>query len=184
MLSKETFEKIYRDLDRVSPLDTDCGLLCGCACCTGAYADGEEMGIFLLPGEEQLFSPEDDWLDWSEEDAGELGFPDSWPEKVPFIHCKTPPTCPRERRPLQCRTFPLAPHLTASGELSLVYNDLDMPYRCPLIEEEIPLNDDFVEATLAAWRILIDDPAIRDMVREDSVDREQAALQLAEMLGF
>ena len=59
-----------------------------------------------------------------------------------------------------------------------------MPYRCPLIEEEIPLNDDFVEATLAAWRILIDDPAIRDMVREDSVDREQAALQLAEMLGF
>ena len=85
MLSKETFEKIYRDLDRVTPLDTDCGLLCGCACCTGAYADGEEMGIFLLPGEEQLFSPGDDWLDWSEEDAGDLGFPDSWPEKVPFM---------------------------------------------------------------------------------------------------
>nr|MCR4805553.1 hypothetical protein [Clostridia bacterium] len=63
------------------------------------------------------------------------------------------------------------------------YNDLDMPYRCPLIEEQIPLNDDFVEATQRAWDMLIQDPRVRDLVREDSIEREEAVNMLADMLG-
>ncbi len=183
-LSKEQYEEIYRLLDRVSPLDTDCGKLCGAACCTQSYADGEEMGIFLMPGEEALFGPEDDaWLERTHESAEDLGFPASWVESVAFVHCKTPPVCPREKRPIQCRTYPLTPHLDAEGHLTLVYNDLDMPYRCPLIEEQIPLNDDFVEATLKAWDMLIQDPRVRDLVREDSIEREEAVNMLADMLG-
>lgn len=184
MITARTFRAIYRLLDRVSPLDTDCGKLCGAACCTSAYEHGEEMGIFLLPGEEQLHSPQDDWLDWSEESAEELGFPESWTDPVCFVHCKTPPVCPREKRPLQCRTFPLAPHLDAEGTLTLVYNDMDLPYRCPLIEEQMPLNDDFVQATQTVWAHLIRDPRIYDMVREDSIERETAILELGKMLGF
>ncbi|MCR4724804.1 MAG: hypothetical protein K5772_05185 [Clostridia bacterium] len=182
--TERTFRAIYRLLDRVSPLDADCGQLCGAACCTSAYEDGEEMGIFLLPGEEQLHSPDDSWLDWSAESAADLGFPDSWTGDVCFVHCKTPPHCPREKRPIQCRTFPLAPHLSEDGELTLVYNDLDLPYRCPLIDGQTPLNDNFVQATQTVWEHLIRDPRIRDMVREDSIEREQAILQLQEMLGF
>lgn len=183
-LTERTYRAIYRLLDKVSPLDTDCGALCGAACCTSSYEDGEEMGIFLLPGEEKLHSREDEWLEWSEESAEGLGFPDSWPEKVCFVHCKTPPRCPRSKRPIQCRSFPLAPHLNADGELSLVYNDMDLPYRCPLIDEQTPLNDDFVQATETVWKHLIRDPRIRDLVREDSAAREESILRLQEMLGL
>ena len=38
-------------------------------------------------------------------------------------------------RPLQCRTFPLTPHLTEDGILLLIYNDEELPYICPLIEK-------------------------------------------------
>ena len=36
-ISKTTYEAIYRLLDRVSPVDYDCGTLCGGACCTCTY---------------------------------------------------------------------------------------------------------------------------------------------------
>ena len=56
-------------------------------------------------------------------------------------------------RPFQCRTFPLTPHITEDGILTLIYNDEDLPYSCPLIDEEIPLNDDFVRATYTVSEI-------------------------------
>ena len=64
-ITKTTYQAIYRLLDRVSPVDFDCGILCGAACCLCDYipedipytADGDEnadsyMGLMLLPGEE------------------------------------------------------------------------------------------------------------------------------------
>ncbi|MBQ4371343.1 MAG: hypothetical protein II803_02915, partial [Firmicutes bacterium] len=72
---------------------------------------------------------------------------------------------------------------SGDGELSLVYNDFETPYRCPFIEEEIPLNDDFVSVTLEAWRRLIQDPLIYDLVRMDSKAREEDIMELAEKLG-
>ena len=181
-LKKREYEAIYRLLDRVSPVNFDCGTLCGCACCV---TEGEaEMGIYLLPGEEKLHSRKDDWLEWSVERAEDYEFPESWKGNVNFIRCKTPPHCPREKRPIQCRTFPLAPHITEDGELMLVYQDIDVPYACPLIDQEIPLEDRFVQATLTAWRRLITDPLIYDLVKMDSEAREQATSELAEMLGL
>ena len=180
-ITKDTYEEIYRMLDEVSPLDSDCGELCGAACCT-LGKDGD-MGIYLLPGEEKLYGPEDsDWFELTKERAQDYEFPDSWRGTIYFAKCKNPPHCRREKRPMQCRSFPLLPHLTADGLLSMVYCDLDVPYDCPLIEQEIPLNDDFVEATEEAWSRLIEDPLIYDLVRMDSQAREEAASELAEML--
>ncbi len=179
-LRKIDYENIYRLLDAVSPLDCDCGAFCGAACCTAG--DDGDMGIYLLPGEEKVFGPEDDWLIVTKERAEDYEFPDSWHGAVYFVRCKTPPHCPREKRPIQCRSYPLLPHLTQDGVLSLVYNDLETPYGWPLIEEEIPLNDDFVEVTQKAWARLIKDPFIRDLVRMDSKAREDAAAELAAML--
>ncbi len=180
-ITKKTYEEIYRMLDAVSPLDGDCGRLCGAACCT-AGSEEDEMGIYLLPGEEMMFGQEQDWVEKSCDKAEDYVFPDSWHGAVWFIRCKTPPHCPRERRPIQCRSFPLLPHLTAEGVLSMVYNDIDTPYSCPLIEEEIPLNEGFVEQTKKAWEMLIRDPLIYDLVRMDSIAREDAARELAEKL--
>jgi hypothetical protein len=178
-IRKRTWRAIYRLLDRVSPVDYDCGKLCNAACCTycGDLQE-EDLGIYLYPGEEKLHRKEadesQDWLKWSVEKAEDFDFPDSWSGNIYFGHCKTPPICPRELRPLQCRTYPLTPHLDENGVLSLIYNDEDLPYSCPLIEDEIPLNDDFVKATYTVWKHLLRDPLIYDLVAMDSKERRNA----------
>ena len=110
-IKKRTWQAIYRLLDSVCPIDGDCGRLCGAACCTAGDTDGEELGIYLYPGEEKLHSRKDDWLTWTVENAEDYEFPDSWRGNVYFVKCKTPPHCPRKERPLQCRTYPLSPYL-------------------------------------------------------------------------
>lgn len=174
IIKKSTYKAIYRLLDKVSPLTTDCGALCSASCCTcggdSTAEDGEDfdMGIYLLPGEEKIFTREEPWLKWSIEDAEDYEFPDSWFGKVYFARCKTPPQCPREMRPLQCRFYPLAPFLSQKGELSLILSPVDLPYECPLIAERMTLEPAFIQATFTVWKRLIQDPLIRDLVEMDS----------------
>lgn len=183
-IRKSTYKAIYRLLDRVSPVDFDCGKLCGAACCTcggdSAQEDGldYEMGIYLLPGEEKIFTQKEDWLKWSTEYAEDYEFPDSWFGKIYFVRCKTPPVCHREMRPLQCRFYPLAPHFTEDGKLTLILSTLEVPYSCPLIKankkaekENLSLNRDFIKATYTVWKHLVRDPLIFDLVQMDSDDR-------------
>ena len=130
--------------------------------------DEPEMGIYLLPGEEKVHSRKEDWLVWSVEQAEDHDFPETWKGKIYFVRCKTPPDCPREKRPIQCRTFPLSPHFTEDGQLVMVLNDLTLPYSCPLIEEEMELDRMFLEVTHACWLQLVGDPLIRDLVQMES----------------
>ena len=181
IIKKRTWKAIYRLLDRVSPIDGDCGKLCGAICCTCGSNDGlkentgssDELGSYLYPGEHKIHNKKDDWLQWSVEPAEDYDFPDSWVGPVYFVKCKTPPVCPRSKRPFQCRTYPLSPYISEDGFLELVYNDEDLPYTCPLIEQEIPLNDDFVKATYTVWSHLIRDPLIYDLVEMDSRSRDE-----------
>ena len=179
IIKRRTWRAIYRLLDRVSPVDYDCGSLCGAACCMCEDADtvsGEEsdyeMGIYLYPGEEKIHSRKEDWLLWSVERAEDFEFPDSWIGNVYFVRCKTPPNCPREKRPFQCRTYPLTPHITQEGLLTLIRNHEELPYTCPLISNHMDLNRDFVKATYTVWKHLLRDPLIYDLVEMDSRMRE------------
>lgn len=173
-IRKDTYRAIYRLLNRVSPLPGDCGQLCSAACCScGGDGSGEDsldfdMGIYLLPGEEKLFTQKEDWLKWNVDYAENFEFPASWYGKVYFVRCKTPPQCPREMRPLQCRFYPLAPYLSKDGELSLILSTTELPYRCPLIDDNVPLQESFIKATYTVWKHLIRDPLIRDLVKMDS----------------
>ena len=159
--TKRQWQAIYRLLDRVSPVPYDCGKLCGSACCTvsGEHPD-EEMGIYLYPA--------DHWLSWTAEPAEDYEFPDSWNGDVYFVRCQDPPHCPRHKRPLQCRTYPLAPRLTDEGVLILIKNDENLPYTCPLIVNDMELSDDFIRATYTVWSHLIRDPFIYDLILMDS----------------
>ncbi|MEE0741719.1 MAG: hypothetical protein ACLRWH_11940 [Emergencia sp.] len=167
IIKKRTYQSIYRLLDKVSPVPYDCGSLCGAICCNCGN-DDEDLGIYLLPGEDKVHDRDADWLTWSSESAEDYDFPESWTGKVYFVRCKTPPHCPREKRPMQCRTFPLTPHIDDDGELSLVLNDTELPYRCPLIEDAMALSPDFIKATYTCWKHLIRDPLIYDLVKADS----------------
>ena len=168
------WKAVYRLLDAVNTEVFDCGSLCGSACCRPAR-DEEEMGIYLFPGEHLLFldekgfSEEDkkkaaDWLEWETQDPSELGFPDSWKGPVYFVKCKTSPVCPRKMRPLQCRTFPLKPVIGDSGVLEMIWNDEELPYSCPIIENNMPIHDDFYKATYTVWSHLLKDPRIFDLI--------------------
>ena len=185
-IRKRSFAAAYRLLDRVSPIAGDCGLLCGSACCCAGEADanaqGFNLGIYLLPGEDKLFEKRDGLFEWSASKAEDGDFPDSWRGDVYFIRCKTPPLCQRNMRPLQCRSFPLAPHLLADGSLRLLRFPMDrLPYSCPLVSEGYPLSAAFVRATHTVWKHLIRDPLIRDLVAYDSRDRDAGALAFVEI---
>lgn len=165
----QTYKAAYRLLDRYSPVDGDCGLMCSAACCMSASGcHDEEMGIYMLPGEDLIHDKNNSRLLWNAESSDEYGFPESWDETFWFVKCSGPSTCDRKMRPLQCRTFPLMPYISEAGELMMIYNDNELPYECPLIENEIPLNDDFVRATRTVWKHLLRDRRIRDMVEQDS----------------
>jgi hypothetical protein len=167
-IKKNTFRAIYRFLDKFSPINGDCGKLCNAICCTCDDESGQNMGIYLLPGEDKLFTGKEDWLRWDYLLAEDYEFPDSWHGKVFFLKCLNAPICDRNLRPIQCRTYPLTPHIDDNGMLFLIYQQGALPYECPLIEEKIQLNHDFVKATYTAWRHLLREPLIYDLVEMDS----------------
>ena len=188
IISKRSYEAIYRFLDKFSPIEGDCGKLCGAACClcstepTDATPSSEtdenadySMGLYLMPGEDQLFSFDEDWIEWGFLQAEEYDFPENWTGRIPFFQCTTAPFCPREKRPLQCRTFPLAPHLDEDGILYMIYHQDPLPYACPLVSQRQahPLSPAFLKATYTVWKHLIRDPLIFDMVDLDSQIREE-----------
>ena len=160
----------------VSPIRGDCGDLCGHACCVCDETLPEtqkdsRLGIYLLPGEEKLFTRREDWLTWNTDSVEDYDFPLSWSGKIHFVRCNNAPHCVRKLRPIQCRTFPLAPHITHGGVYHVVLNTDELPYVCPLVAERIPLDGRFIRATYTVWKHLIRDPLIADLVRADSLYR-------------
>ena len=54
----------------------------------------------------------------------------------------------------------------------IMCND-DLPYTCPIIRDKMEISEDFGKVTLEAWKLLIEDRAIRDLVKLDSKDRRR-----------
>ncbi|HOV80331.1 MAG TPA: hypothetical protein PK728_09540 [Bacillota bacterium] len=152
--------RVYGLLNDVTPLPADCGLLCGSVCCT-EWEKG--AGMYLLPGEETMFTGSENWLSWEEHSADEYEFCPSWQGKFFFVQCKG--ACPREKRPFACRTFPVAPYLTLDGNLTLRLEEAAAVI-CPLVRTgDINLLDRrFLARARLAWDELIRDPLIRDDV--------------------
>ncbi|MCL6639350.1 MAG: hypothetical protein K6T80_06690 [Firmicutes bacterium] len=168
------YEALYRLTDSATPLEGDCGDLCGGGVCCRESGD-RPMGMYLFPGEECMFTGTEDWLRWELRDPAEDGFPASWTKPVHFVRCTKP--CPRERRPLACRFFPLTPHLLRDGTLLLIHETLTLPYTCPLIARKVPLRPDFIDAVSRCWRALLKEPRIRHLVTMDSRERENKGRQ-------
>lgn len=199
VIRKSTYKAIYRLLDKVSPLEFDCGLLCGAACCrddqstddecctecSGSFPQEDggpedvELGMELLPGEDKIHDRNDGWLTWSDDEAEDMDYPDSWHGRVFFVKCGGPDHCKREMRPIQCRTFPLAPHILDDGSLIMILNTSDeLTYDCPLTDPEMAqvIDRRFVRASYTVWKRLVTDPLIRDLVILDSECRDTVAV--------
>lgn len=196
-IKKENYLKIYSDLETVNPVDYDCGTLCNSICCVcdNDKSKDKDMVIYLLPGEEEVFLDSNDeseniknnnenlndneknWFEIAKENTKYYEYPKSWSGDVFFIRCKTPPTCNRKFRPIQCRTFPLNPHIDLENNLHLIYEINESTYICPLIKENIKLNQDFIDKTYSAWKLLIQDKLIYDLVKMDSKIRDNEKIE-------
>lgn len=170
---KKTIQKIYERLDKVSPVDFDCGQLCGEVCCVYDEEDyrNEELALYLLPGEELMYEDSDSF-ELYYIDSSEIKYPHSWKDQIYLVKCKTPPKCDRSIRPIQCRTFPLIPHLNKKGEFHLIFDESEFPYKCPIVNNHIKLNDDFVRTTYEVWSMLISNPLVYDLIDMDSGMRD------------
>jgi hypothetical protein len=154
-----------RILAEVTPLDFDCGTLCGHKCCTD-YRTDVNVGVYLIPGELALYDGTEDWFTWQFHSTAEYEFAPSWEKhgSIPFMMCQK--LCQREKRPFECRTYPLVPYLHPDGQLELRY----APWAegvCPLVEryQIAALRPDFVQAVHRAWTVLLQDPEMLDHVR-------------------
>lgn len=132
-------------LETLTPLKSDCGRVCGGACCEGSAEDG----MLLFPGEEALYAGLTRYtlkpLD------KQLGG-----EPLTLFVCDG--TCARDERPLACRLFPLIARFDAQGALSM---RIDPRARavCPLCSSGVSgLSREFVDAARAACETLMEDP--------------------------
>ena len=123
-----------------TPMLSDCGLLCGAACCR-ADADGQG-GVYLFPGERALLQ--------------DCGWGKICPAPfAPMLVCDG--ACERELRPLACRIFPLTPVRGKSGRWT-VRMDVRARAMCPLSDHGIRgLDPAFVRAARDALRIIAED---------------------------
>lgn len=124
-------------LKSVTPLKKDCGRVCGAACCRSP--EGEETGMLLFPGEEELYAGKDGWT--IRDTAAGL-----------MVIC--PGECDRDERPLACRMFPLLPAAGADGEIRAV-TDLRAKAVCPLARQgRSAMDPAFTEAVREAGILL------------------------------
>ena len=143
-------------LETLTPLKTDCGRLCGARCC--ASLEGEETGMLLFPGEEDLY---EDRAGWRMVPAG----------KELLLIC--PGTCDRKDRPLACRMFPLMP-VIRPDETTAVRTDERARGICPLARQgKRAMDPDFTEAVREAGDMLAREPEQRDFLRRLAEEQEE-----------
>lgn len=141
-MSDDVLTRAYERIGDLTPMLTDCGALCGAACCQ-TDADGQG-GVHLFPGEASRLKA-CSWVDR----ALPGGF-------APVMLCDG--RCDRAKRPLGCRIFPLTPVRGKNGEWT-VRMDARARAMCPLVSSGIGgLNPDFVKAVRDALRIIAEDP--------------------------
>lgn len=138
-MNRERMERAYAAIGDLTPMHSDCGTLCGAACCA-ADADGQG-GVCLLEPEAEVLRA----ADWGkiEHDAQ---------MNAPMLMCTN--GCDRTVRPFLCRIFPLCPVMGKNGKWT-VRMDARARAVCPLCQNGLNgLNPDFVRACVRAVRIL------------------------------
>ncbi len=149
------YNQVYQLLNKVTPLNTDCGRECRKACCQGEETD---FGMYLFPGEE-IMQSESDFLYLKPVTING--------NQVLLAICNG--ECDRNKRPLACRIFPLTPYFTKKGILTIII-DPGAFQVCPLAREmgRNDLNPDFVKKVRQVCQLLIKNERIKNFIEEQS----------------
>lgn len=153
----EVLQRARQRLDTLTPLRTDCGLVCSGACCRSL--PGEETGMLLFPGEEAYYD-------------GLPGYTVTRVTQGSLLICSG--RCERADRPLACRLFPLLPVLRPDGVKVAV--DLRAKTVCPLAQQgRSAMLEDFQEAVREVGRMLAEDQTQRAFL--EALTRQQDELK-------
>lgn len=134
MTTEKAIKKVYKFLQNVTPLESDCGKICDGECCKG----DADTGMLLFPGEEKFLKNVDGFT--IKEDSAN--------RKILICNGK----CNRNYRPIACRIFPLFPLL--HEDRVYVIDDPRAKGVCPLLYDEMKLNKTFERKVGKAGRIL------------------------------
>ena len=139
----DTILRAYAAIGERTPLCSDCGVLCGAACCE---SDGDgQGGVDLLPGDIELIGNAE-WMETSHDPSMD----------AEMIVCTA--MCEREKRPFLCRVFPLCPVVGRDGRWT-VRMDARARAMCPLTRGGVRgLDPQFVRGCVRAVRILAEEP--------------------------
>ena len=131
-------------LGDLTPLKTDCGRLCGGACCQG----DEQTGMLLFPGEEHSFEN----CDFGHVIPANFSLAG---RDVQLFVCSG--HCSRESRPLACRLFPLFLRFRKDGSTRIRMDPRAFSV-CPLCDYGMDaLHDAFISAARCAYDALLED---------------------------
>lgn len=154
-MNNQEYAKIYALLENLTPLELDCGSLCGVRCCQNTLEESV-CGMRLFPGEmefqKQLLLEQDDGFSFP---SGHL------------VVCRG--YCHRWNRPLSCRIFPLFPYMDISGRIQAIYDPRAWRV-CPLVRyhQRVRLQPPFVRRVRQVGRILAADTTCREFLWEQS----------------
>lgn len=146
MSSEKTIKKVYKIINSVTPLKTDCGALCGGECCKG----DSETGMILFPGEEIFFENAEKFVVKKTTDGKKI------------LICGG--RCDREDRPISCRIFPLFPMLI-DGRIYVI-DDPRASGICPLIYDEIKLKNSFYKKVAKVGKLLAENVETSEMLQK------------------
>ena len=143
-MDRDLLERARALLQDITPMNRDCGRICGAACCQ-PDEDGQG-GVFLFPGEADIVGGA--WASLSREANG--------PGEGLMLTCDG--SCDRARRPLGCMIFPLTPEVDEEGHVSVRFDARARPL-CPLLRNGLMgLRTDFREAAQRAMQLIASDP--------------------------
>lgn len=153
--AKAFYEKLYKIIGDVTPLDVDCGKLCNGACCE---VTDEITGMYLFPYENVMYK---DMPEWGK--IYDIDFTYDGGKSVDLFTCTG--KCERKRRPLSCRIFPLTPYAHRGEKLKIIM-DVRGKGMCPLatamkIDDLSPL---FVEKVTEAMELCMHVKQTREFI--------------------
>lgn len=171
LLKRELYENAYEILDKVTPLQYDCGKLCNRACCD---SDDEDAGMYLFPGEESMYEKKPDWLR-IEQTAFTYG------SQKPVLIAICRGQCDRRLRPLACRIFPLTPYIGHKVVFKIKVDPRSVSV-CPLARpyEAKDMDRGFLLAVNDVFKMLAEDEEIYSFIYSLSrlIDEQENIIRL------
>lgn len=154
IMKRITYKNTWKILENATPIESDCGGLCGRACCKGTGDDG----MLLFPGEEAMYPGGEVW--YSIKDSN-ITLSDG--TAIKFFTCGG--DCERSMRPLSCRIFPILPYIDEFDYLEFV-PDLRGAHICPLLYRDAgeSISPAFIEALYSAFATLVDDKRVLEFI--------------------